>query len=355
MKPKRKATILDVARLAGVAPMTVSRVLNGSASVAEETLRRVQEAIAKLDYKPNELARALRNSRSRSIGVIVPYLSDPFFAICAHSINKVARQRGYSVMLTTSDENPETESSEASLLLRRHIEGLILIPATENGSRIDISEFAATPIVTLDRPSGLARCDSVLVDNRDGARQAVEHLIQRHRARVAFLGLSLDLYTMRERYAGYREAVLSAGLEPTAPVPCDSEDAATGQVRGLLRSPQPPTALFCANNLVTKFALHALFRLGLTVPDDMALIGFDDFELADTLQPPITVIRQPIAELGSTAAELLFQRITNATIQPGRQRTLPVELVLRRSCGCPPVEEQLPVPAASLPYSSKLA
>src|ERR1700743_3642162 len=149
---ERKPTMNDVARVAGVGTMTVSRVLNRSANITEETAKRVYGAIEKLGYRPNEMARALRSLKSRTIGLIVPYLFDPFFATCAHAVNIVAREHGYSVILTTSNEDPATEFVEVQSMVQRHIEGLIIIPANTRNSRINQSEFSGTHIVTLDRP-----------------------------------------------------------------------------------------------------------------------------------------------------------------------------------------------------------
>lgn len=333
---ERKPTMNDVARVARVGTMTVSRVLNGSANVTEETAKRVYNAIEKLGYRPNEMARALRSLKSRTIGLIVPYLFDPFFATCAHAVNTVAREHGYSVILTTSNDDPATEYNEAQSMLQRHVEGLLIIPADIRRSRVSQAEFAGTHIVTLDRPVHDARIDSVQVQNQSGAKRAVLHLIEQHgHKRIFFLGFNKNLYTVRSRFEGYRRAMLEAGLEPESTFDCSSEEATAEIVATRLRSSSSPTAFFTANNLTTRYTLQALLGRGVHIPEEVALVGFDDFELAEILHPTLTVVRQPAAEMGRVAANLLFERIKRDEFpDEGNRVVLPVELVIRRSCGC---------------------
>lgn len=332
---ERKPTMADVARLAEVGTMTVSRVLNGSAGVSEKTAERVRRAIKALRYQPNEVARSLRAVSSKTIGVIVPYLYDPFFATCAHAISSVARKHEYSVILTTSDETPELERQQADLMLRRQVDGIIAIPVAGNEQSYFEEAFARMPVVTLDRPAPSPRFDSVLIPNRTGARTVVEHLIGHGHKRIAFFGLNRTLYTMKARYAGYRDAMAAAGHQAEAYLDCESAEKTTELVRAMLQRKRPPTALFPANNLTMRYVLHALSVLGIEVPGQIALVGFDDFELADVLHPSLTVLRQPVYQMGETAANLLFQRIRGEGAAAAAQHiVLPVELVVRRSCGC---------------------
>jgi LacI family transcriptional regulator len=334
---QRNATMADVARLAGVGKMTVSRVLTGSASVSAGTAERVYRAIKILHYQPNEVARSLRAVSSKTIGVIVPYLYDPFFATCAHAISTVAKQHGYSVILTTSDENPEIEQKQTSLMLRRQVDGLVIIPVSDNDRYYSGEAFSRVHVVTVDRPARGSHFDSVLVPNRAGARTAVEHLIGHGHRSIAFLGLSRTLYTMTARYAGYREAMTEAGHSPEPYIDCDSAERTVALIRAMLSSRNPPTGLFAANNLCMRYALHALRAAGVQIPQQIAVVGFDDFEMADVLQPSLTVVRQPIYQLGEMAANLLFQRISGTeSAKAGHRLILPVELVVRCSCGCHP-------------------
>ena len=325
----------DVAKLAGVGKMTVSRLLSGSANVSEATAERVQRAIRLLSYQPNELARSLRSVHSKTIAVILPYLYDSFFATCAHAISTVATQHGYSVLITTSDEKTEIERKQASLMLRRRIDGMVIIPAPNDDGYLRGEMFSRVHIVTMDRPAPNSRFDSVVVNNRAGAKSGIEHLIGHGHRTIGFLGLNKALFTMQARYAGYKEAMANAGLTTEKYIECTSPESTVTSVQSLLALSIPPTALFAGNNLTMRYLLHALNVLGIDVPGQIALVGFDDFDVADVLQPALTVVRQPVYQIGETAANLLFQRISSGEFpQKGHRVVLPLELVIRRSCGC---------------------
>jgi LacI family transcriptional regulator len=317
--------------------MTVSRVLNQQPNVTDEVRQRVNAAIRELRYQPNELARSLRERRSRQIGIIVPYLLDPFFAICAHAVSTVAKRRSYSVVISTSNEEAATELEEAHRMLRRNVEGLILIPARgANGQ--DLLADRDVPIVAVDRPL-LGDFDSVLVENEVGARLGTEHLIELGHRRIAFVGLTGSLYTMELRARGYCAAMRQAGLTSHMVEVSTQLSAMQEAIHRLLAQAAPPSALFCGNNLITRHVLHSLQALGVHPPQQIALVGFDDFETADLVVPGITVVRQPVEQLGITAAEMLFARIDTAASDRSnrphepQQRVLPVELVVRGSCG----------------------
>jgi LacI family transcriptional regulator len=343
MKPKtegapavhRKPTMADVARLAGVGTMTVSRVLSGTVPVAEETARRVQKAVEQLAYRPNQLARTFRGQRSRTIGLIIPYLYDSFFANCAHAVTTVAREHGYSVITTTSNEDPDIEYAETEQMLQRHVEGLMVIPAGSRQSRFTRTLFGRTPVVAFDRPLSDASVDIVLVENTSGARRIVQHLIEHGHKSISYMGLSRSLYTMNARYLGYHRAMQKAGLQESLFFGCNSREDTRRAVEDLLNGKNRPTAFFASNNLATRYVFAALLGLGVKVPMEAALAGFDDFELAESTSPPLTVVRQPAQEMGRVAASLLFERIERAELpQTGTRISLPVEIVLRRSCGC---------------------
>lgn len=330
-----KPTMSDVARLAGVGTMTVSRVLNGTARVSEETARRVQKAIEQLKYRPNELARVFRSQKSQTIGLIIPYLYDPFFANCAHAVTTVAKEHGYSVIITTTDENPETEYLQAEQMLQRHVDGLVVIPAHRLESRLTRVMFGRTPVVAFDRPVSDPAIDVVLVQNTAGSRRITEHLIEHGHKRITFMGLSRRLFTINARFLGYRRAVQDAGLEEDSFFGCDSQDDTLRTLQSKLQGPDAPTAFFTSNTLATRYVLASLLTLGVKMPQDLALVGFDDFDLADLTSPPLTVVRQPALEMGRVAASLLFERMARGELpQTGNRIVLPVEIVLRRSCGC---------------------
>jgi LacI family transcriptional regulator len=323
----------DVAKLAGVGTMTVSRVLNGNVFVSEETTARVLKAVAKLKYQPNEIARSLREQRTRQIGIIVPNLHNQFFATCVHAISLVAQEHSYSMSITPSGAHPTTEFTEAKRMLRRHIEGLIIIPGIGKSQLLD-PEFAHTPIVTIDNPVPRSPFDSVVVQNKLGTQLGVQHLIEHRHRRIVFLGFAPDKWSIKQRWEGYRTAMDAAGLKPEAHVVSDSMNELYELIRSLTTRKPAPTALFCSNNLITRETLHALSKLDLKIPEHVALVGFDDFEMADMMKPGITVVRQPVDVMGRVAAELLFSRLTNRQEQEKSKRmVLPVELIVRGSCG----------------------
>lgn len=325
----------DVARLAGVGLMTVSRALNKSAPVSEEVQRRVQQAVALLDYRPNEAARSLRQGRSRTIGLIVPNFYDPFYAVCAHAITLVANEHAYSVMVTTSDDDPEKEYRVAGSMLLRHVEGILVIPAEGGTTKLSHEEFRSTPIVTLDQPMRGDQFSSVVVANRAGARMGTKHLIEHKHKRICFVGLSRKAFTHRMRYDGYRQAMLEAKLVPEGHFHCASREETCAVLSPLMVGAKAPTAFFAGNNLVMRHLLHSLSEMGVEIPGGVAVAGFDDFDMADIFHPAITVVRQPVTELGRVAAELLFARLGEKhPTSAGKQIVLPVELVVRRSCGC---------------------
>lgn len=328
----------DVAELAGVSTMTVSRVLNENPNVSEHTRERVTSAINKLKYRRNELARSLREQRTRQIGILIPNLHDPFFAQCAHAVSSAAREHGYSVVIAASNEEPATEFDEASRMLQRNVEGLIVIPASaaKSASGLLDPQFSQLPIVTLDRPVEGSSFDSLVVQNKKGAQIATEHLLSLGHRRIVHFELHPNLYTIRMRRQGYEKAMQDAGLKPRTLVLSSNMPENLVQVEAALSSKSAPTAAFCSNNLATRYILHALHALDMHPPEPLALVGFDDFETADLMRPGITVIRQPLESIGRLAAEILFSRVVGGAEQHIQRLTLPVDLIVRGSCGAKP-------------------
>lgn len=336
---QKQPTMADVARLANVGTMTVSRVLNGSARVSPATAKRILQAVETLNYRPNEAARTLRGLKSRTIGLIVPSLADPFFGTCAHSINTVAQKNGYSMILTTSNGDLAVEYSEAQWMLQRHIEGLIIVPAQSRNCKLQDRHFDRIPIVAFDSPTDIKRMDCVVAENHSGAMRATHHLIEHGHKYIHFLGDISAQYTIQARLNGYRRAITAAGLSPIAKLDCTSQEVVSATIDTILDGDNPPTAFFCANNRMTTYLMLALFELGIRVPEQVAVIGFDDVEMANVLQPTLTVVRQPVEAMGTIAANMLFDRLKmKVEDRPveGTRTTLPVELILRSSCGCSP-------------------
>jgi LacI family transcriptional regulator len=333
-----KATILDVARLAGVGSMTVSRVLNHHPYVSEATAGRVHRAIAKLNYSPNDVARALRGSKAKTIGLIVPFLNDPFYANLTQSINAVASSHGYSVLIATSDECPQKELAEVQIMMRRSIEGLIVAPAAGGRSKLTSYSFGEIPLVTMDRLLKGARFASVAVENRAGSALGVRHLIETHgHKNIAFVNVRGGVYTLGNRYDGYKKAMRDAGLSPGPQFECPTEEEMLSLLQELLSGADRPTAIFAGHGPAISKLMHVLAKLRVSVPKDIAIMGFDDSDMFDLLQPPLSVVRQPVGQLGRTSADMLFSLLKADKRTKASAVTttiLPVELILRQSCGC---------------------
>lgn len=334
---RRKVTISDVAREAGVAQMTVSRVVNGGNYVSAGVQKRVREAIRKLGYQPNEAARILKGQKARIIGLIVPTLADSFFSACANAVQEVATRHGYMTLIQTSSSRAEVETSEIDMMVSRNVAGLILIPMEQKASpRLAEVQASGVPMVTLDRVIKGLNANEVLVENTLGAEEGVRHLIGHGHRQIACLGYDTELLSIQERIQGYANAMKEAGLQPQI-WKVDSIKSIPALLERRLQGPQAPSALFTLNNVTTIQTLHTLQEMGVRIPRDLALVGFDDLELASLLTVPITVIRQSAEELGRTGAKLLFEMIRGAAApkeMPKTRLILPTELVIRNSCGC---------------------
>ena len=309
-----RPTMRDVAAAAGVSLMTVSRVVNGEGGVAAETAARVERAIAELGYQRNDIARHLRqkNRVSRTIGLVVDDLANPFYSIMARAVEDEAYRRGYLVLLGSTNDDPGRERDLVTAFSARQVDGLILVPTSGNQHAL---ARLRTPLVCADRMARGLDVDTVTVDNRGGARQAVTHLLDQGHRRVAYLGDQRDIWTLRERYAGYRDAFNAAGLDVSADLVrhgLRSRTSAAAATAELMTLSDPPTALFCANDLITMGAIDGLG----TATREVALVGFDDFPLADKLSPAVTVVSQDPGTVGATAAQLLFSRIDGHPAPP---------------------------------------
>ena len=322
----------DVAEQAGVSLKTVSRVVNDEPGVAAGTAERVTAAIAALGFQRNDLARSLRHGRSSStLGLIIEDVSNPFYSAVAEAVERVARERDFLLITGSCEEDPELERELATALLRRRVDALLMVPASRDHGYLVPLLAVGTPAVFLDRPPAGIVADCVLADDRSGAREAVEHLIAHGHRRIACLSDSEDLYTARERRAGYRDALDAAGIpgdDELARAGSHDAGAAERYTRALLElAPERrPTAIFSANNRNTIGALRALKEW----PREVALVGFDDFELADLVSTPVTVVRSHPSRLGEAAASLAFERL-GGDDGPARRVVLPTELVPRGS------------------------
>jgi LacI family transcriptional regulator len=331
-------TIADVAQLAGVGAITVSRAVNETSYVSEEKKKRIRDAIKKLGYRPNQAARVLKGHRAKMIGLIVPDLADPFFGKCASAIEEYASLHGYMTLIVASNRNHELQESEVAMMIEQNVAGLIVVPSLPSAR---LRELSATkvPIVALDRPLEGSIADEVVVENLGGAQTAVSHLIEHGHKRIACIGYDKASSAIRLRILGYTEVMRANRLRPEVYDEVETLDDTLKLVRRWKKVRDRPTAIFSLNNVSTRHLLWALREVDLPIPQKIALIGFDDLELAALLSPPLTVIRQPATNLGVQASRLLFERIA-AGKRPesgfGIKLVLPVEFVIRESCGCPP-------------------
>jgi LacI family transcriptional regulator len=329
-----------VAREAGVAIMTVSRVVNGGSYVSPATEKRVRTAIRRLGYTPNEAARMLKGQRARMIGLVVPDLADSFFATCANAVQEVAGTHGYMTLIVTSGRSVETESNEIAMMAARRIAGLLIVPSRSGADkRLRELQQAEIPLVALDRTLDGVDAGQVIVENAGGAEEAVRHLIAHGHRRVVCIGYDAKVYTIHQRILGYRRAMKEAGLKSEMWTNLTTSAGTEALLRRLMSEPDRPTAIFTLNNVTTIHALQAVRAMQLRLPDDLALIGFDDFELAPLLDTPLTAVRQPALELGRSAARMLFDMIRHSGdsatgSKPDRRIVLPTQLILRASCGC---------------------
>jgi LacI family transcriptional regulator len=326
----------DVAAAAGVSVTTVSHVLNNTRPVSEELRRRVQDAVAASGYSTNSVARALATKNTMLIGIVMSFLSNPFFAPLVSAIEKTARRRGYTLLLTDNHENAAEEAKQVKIMLDRRVDGMILAPASTNPEpMLDLITQRGTPAVLVDRFAD-QRFDEVGVENVEPTASLVAHLAERGHTRIALISGRAGLSTTAERIEGYRIGLERAGL------PYDKNlvrsggsqiEPATKAAVALLRLPDPPTAMVAANNAMTVGALRGLRDIGVRVPDDVAVAAFDDFEWADLMSPGLTTVAQPIEDMGNLAAKLLIKRI-GGYAGPPEQRTLPPVFRHRQSCGC---------------------
>ncbi len=330
------SSLTDVAKRAQVSIATVSRVINHSDKVVEKTRVAVQKAMDELGYQPNRVARRLRQKGGRRhlLGLILPDIQNPFFAEIARGVEDVAYANQFAMILCISDENPTKEAFYLNVMQAESVDGVILPPIAERDAAVLKLAQSGMPIVTVDRTLHGASIDTVEVDNFQGAYEAVEHLIKLGHKRIALIAGRANLSTSRDRRRGYEEALAAAKL-PVRPEYIRVGDNKQASGRGLadeLLSLNPrPTALFVSNNLMAVGALEAIHMKKLKVPQEVALIGFDDLPWAEALDPPLTVVRQPAYEVGRAAAEMLLKRLGDRSLPAAWLRLRP-RLIVRNSC-----------------------
>lgn len=346
--PKREfplTTISDVAKLAGVSPVTVSRVINNADNVSPATRERVERAIAELGYVPSGVAKSLRLKRTRTLALIVPDIQNSFWTTVARGVEDAAQSSGYSIFLCNTDESAEKQRHYLEVAISQRADGVIIAPSDNKVENLDLLRKRRIPTVVMDRYVDGWDVDTVMGDSMSASRALVKHLINLGHTRIAMISGPLTTSTSTDRIIGYRIALAEAGIE------YDPDLIQIGEYRSisgerlthqLLKNGKRPTAIFAANNVIALGAIDALRAHGLRVPQDMALVCFDDLPNSSRLFPFLTVAVQPAYDLGANAAQLLLSRLESDELPPPRQVILPTRLIIRHSCGATLKDPNLP-------------
>lgn len=321
--------IKDVARRAGVSPATVSRVMNGTATVGPAKRAMVTAAIEELGYRPNRLASNFRRRQTEMIGVVVSDIENPHFTQMVRAVEDAAYLRGHRVLLCNTDEDPSKQRDYLSVLAAERVAGVILSPT--DGRAREIGELLdhRISVVAFDRRVSDRRADAVVAQNAAGARRGTEHLLECGHTRVGFVGGPAGVQTADERLGGYRDAILAAGRQPL--LDDGGFRAAGGRTAAGALVDRGATALLVANNLMAIGALRAIRERGLRIPEDVALVSIDDPQWAELTDPPLTTLAQPVRQMAEAAVGLLLERIDEGRT---RRKTRMFELELRHRGSC---------------------
>ncbi len=346
------ATIRDVAKRAGVSPITVSRVINNFDYVSEENRRRVHEAIAELGYVPNTVARSLRSKRTNTLALVLTDVSNPFFTTVARGVEDTASKAGYTVILCNTDESEAEQQKYLDVLIQKQVDGILLVPATSSPESVRFIQKHATPLVILDRRVVGAEADTVLGDSEGGAHELVKLLIELGHQRIACLSGPRGVSTAEDRVAGYRRALTEAGIRVEAKRisygPFSRRTGYEMTQRAMAVQPRP-TALFAGHNFMAIGAMQALREMEMRVPEDVAVVCFDDLPLDFLTVPFFTMAAQPAYEMGKKATELLLARLVDEGPHEPQEIVLPTEIVIRRSSGDPLVNHNVKASVAVEP------
>ena len=320
--------------------MTVSRVINNSGYISQETRRRVEEAIAELGYVPNALARSLRFKQTKTIALVLTDITNPFFTTVARGVEDVASEQGFSVMFCNTDESPNEEANYLNVLVQKQVDGVLLVPARCSVDSVAFLQERSVPFVILDRHIDGVNVDTVRCDSEQGAYELMRHLLDLGHERIAILSGSLEVSTSADRVAGYRRAFAEAGLAHDPDLvfygSFTQESGYRATQQALALTPKP-TAIFAANNFIAVGALRVIREMGLRVPEDISVVTIDDPLASLVIEPFLTVVAQPAYQMGREATSLLLDRLSGRDDNPPREIILPVECIVRRSSGPVPV------------------
>ncbi len=332
-----KINIKTVAKKAGVSTATVSRVLADFKGVREITRKKVQGVIKDLNYEVDSVARSLRQNRTHTIGIIVSNVLSQFYSIIAKSVEDKARQSGYKLILCNGDDDPQKEFEYLRILKSNKVDGIILTPTGKNADYINYIIESGTQVVLLDRLVKGVKCDSVIVDNYHGAYMAVKYLLDRGYVKIAFIGGYIDRTTGRRRLDGYNKAIRDAGLKVNSnhvKIGDFKKESGIRLTEEIIQGSGKPDAIFSSNIDMTLGCLIAIKKAGLSIPEDIGIISFDDPDWSIIADPPLTAISQPVYELGLTATDMLIKNINNKKAYSGKKHStisLSTELIIRNS------------------------
>ena len=339
----RRPTVVDIARRAGVAPMTVSRVVNESGYVSSEMRERVMRVVAELNYHPNGLARSLKRQSTRVVGLVLPDISNPFSAELASSVQTALLDKGYSTFITTSERSNKREQASLKALFEHRVDGIVVATRETRAGNEVLNRLGSQglPIVLVGRAFSHPQVDRVTADHWKGAYDAVQHLIERGHRRIAFVGVSLTNGAGLRRFQGYLDALRDHAIpihknlivgpdQPYGPGYSTQADGYEG-MKKLLGGKNPPTAIFARNDYTAMGAMLAASDAGLKIPSDLAVAGFDNVPLSAYCAPPLTTVDQVTTVQGQRAAELMLERIGNDPMRAGREVILDCQLIVRGS------------------------
>ncbi|MFC1620472.1 LacI family DNA-binding transcriptional regulator [Candidatus Neomarinimicrobiota bacterium] len=337
MDQHKHVTIKDIAKQAGVSIATVSRVLNGQAKqyrISEKTAREVLRVTTELGYEPNQLARGLRTRQTFTIGLIIPDISNPFFATVARNIEVEARQAGYSIILCDTQEDTRLEVDSISLLKSRKVDGLIVCPTGEESDHLMSQATGGLPMVIVDRYFPAVECPSVISNNYGGAVTAVSHLIDKNHRLIGCIQGRIHTSVNRDRVQGYRDALTQHGISINESfIVGDDFGERNGYVgaKVLLNQTPGPTAIFTTSNLISHGAMRAIIEEGLSIPEDISLLSFDDQPYSEYLATPMTAVAQQTTKMGQIAAKLLMTQMREKRRGRREEVVLPTKLIIRQS------------------------
>lgn len=329
----------EIAKLAGVSSATISRVTNNEPGVSPKTAIKIRRLIKEYGYVQNAIARGLKTSNSKTIGFLVPDISNPFFPAVLSGIESLCVKNGYNLILQNTNQNTLREINAIDMLLQHRVDGLIAIIVDGEGNQLEQFTTMGIPVVLIDRLTRKGEYDSVIIDNMGGMAQGVEYLAQLGHKKIALIHGPTNISPCgEERMTGYLTAMRNAGLKVVKEYIIDGNSTEEGGylcTKELIQSPNPPTAIFTVNNFMTMGAYKALADARVRVPKEVSLLGFDDFSLAAYLSPPISLMSRPTVEMGRIATEMLLERLTQGVNLPSRKVVLPTNLTIRCSCAHP--------------------